>query len=62
LIKTLSLICNIGLAFLNAVVHVRPHAKSLKPKKPSHLNPWFKVIILQRHPRRVFYFLLPENT
>lgn len=38
LIYALSLIYNIGLAYLNAVVHVRLSAKSLKPRKPSHLN------------------------
>jgi len=38
LIYALSLIYNLGLAYLNAVVHVRPGAKSLKPSKPSHLN------------------------
>ena len=38
LIDTLSLIYNLGVANLNAVVHVRPRAKSLKPRRPSHLN------------------------
>ena len=38
LIYALSLIYNLGLAYLNAVVHVRPGAKSLKPSEPSHLN------------------------
>ena len=42
LIYALSLIYNLGMAYLNAVVHVRPHAKSLKPRKPSHLNLRFK--------------------
>jgi 5-formyltetrahydrofolate cyclo-ligase len=34
----LSLIYNLGLAYLKAVVHVRPGAKSLKHSEPSHLN------------------------
>jgi len=38
LIYALSLIYNFGTARLNAVVHVRPSAKSLKPRKLSHLN------------------------
>jgi hypothetical protein len=31
------------MAELSAVVHVRIHAKSLKPGQLSHLNHWFKV-------------------